>query len=130
MSDFTERNHDKVTLMHQRMRYLQVWLIHSQVVIEQDVYVYGTVCVAGSCLALTSQLPLYLLRRPQHLSRGECCLTENNTIQETMVRLEAPRLRLYQGGLPDDLSHPLLDEQYCFPDILSSITKVRAETEK
>ena len=43
ISDFIQRDHHEVALVHQRMRNLQVGLINHQIVIEQDINVDRTV---------------------------------------------------------------------------------------
>ena len=96
---------------------LEIWLINRQVIVEQDVNVYRTVFVCGELSSLATagsmhlsfpQLPLYLLRGFQQLTRRERGSTSNNSVEKGVGRVEAPGFRLNKRRLAQYLSHPFM----------------------
>ena len=123
-------NHHEVPLAHERMRNLQVRLINRQVVIEQDVNVDRSVFIEMGKMFLPSQFALDLLSDLEELARCEGCLAENHAIEKPILRLEAPRLRLDEGGLPKHRPYPLTYQRYGFADMRCLIAKVRTEPQE
>ena len=97
LSDFVKRNHHEVTLLHQRMGNLQVGLVDSDVVIEQNVDVDRTVFVLtfGDCaicaayriweqssyLFSTPHIAFNLLCQPEHLVWCPYRLAEDDGVE-------------------------------------------------
>ena len=80
--------HDEVTLSHQRMRYLQVRLVNSQIVVQQDVDVnrpvgeYTMRRLADSFCLPATHIPLYLLGDVEQLHGAQLCLHGTHRIGE------------------------------------------------
>ena len=96
--------------MHEGMRNFQVGLIDGKIIVEQDIDVDRTIFVftiygflgrakrfaSPIYYFVTSQFALYLLSNLEHLSRSQAGLTEDNTIEELVIRLESPGFSLNQ----------------------------------
>lgn len=69
VTNFVQRNHHEVALVHQRMRYFEIGLVDGQGVVQQDVDVDRTVLVlaGGERFMSSAQSALYLLCDSQYL---------------------------------------------------------------
>ena len=125
---FPERYHDKVALLHQRMWYLKVGFIHCNIVIQKDVNVDGTVMVhALTTFLRPSQLPFYKLGHLKKLTWREVCGHAYAPIDKLVFTSKAPRLSLYQGGLPNHITDELTYLSYSFGNSLVPVAEITAE---
>ena len=116
------------------MRDLQVGFIDSQVVVEQNIDIDGTIRVSRggkerrregvSRFLLAAEVALDTLSSLEELAGSKRCLDEYHAIQEFVLRLEAPRLCLDERGLANHLAYPLAYQRYGMTDILFLISEI------
>ena len=77
-----------------------------------------------------AQLTLDPLCSLEYLAGSETGLTQDDTIEEVILGLKAPWLRLYQRRLSDNLSYPFTDEFHGPSQIFCPVTEVTSQSKK